>query len=57
MKEEPDAVFDAHGAQFGCHGHQLVVMDPDEVVGLQQRQEGLGEGAVDARGRLRNPGG
>ena len=38
VQEKSDAVFHAERAQLGGHGHQLVVVNPDQVIGLDQRQ-------------------
>ncbi len=47
MQEEADAVADAQlTAGFG-EGNQVVVVDPDDVVGLEQRLELLGQHGVD----------
>ncbi|MNS92022.1 hypothetical protein D3C72_1261390 [compost metagenome] len=39
VQEEADALLAAHGAQLGGQRHQVVVVDPDDVVVLQQRHQ------------------
>ena len=48
MEEKPEPVGDALAPQFPPQRDQMIVMHPDEIVVLQQRQQGLGEAAVRA---------
>ena len=48
VQEEADLVLEAHLAQFGGQRDQMVVVDPDDVVRLDQRRQPVGEEAVDA---------
>ena len=47
VQEEADAVANAqHAAGFG-EGNQVIVVHPDDVIGLEQRLQALGHGHVD----------
>jgi hypothetical protein len=48
MQEKPDAVRDAFGAQRFGERDQMIVVDPDDVVGLEQLDEAMREPCVDA---------
>ncbi len=39
MQEEADAVFDAEGAQLRGERDEVIVLHPDDVVGLEARGE------------------
>jgi hypothetical protein len=47
VQEEADAVGDAQPPQLPRHRDQVIVVHPDDVVRLDQRQQGLGEPLVD----------
>ncbi|MNE72002.1 hypothetical protein D3C80_1679130 [compost metagenome] len=46
VQEEADLVLHPQTAQVPRHRDHVVVMDPDDVVGLDQRLQHLGEAAV-----------
>jgi hypothetical protein len=47
MQKKADAVFYTQRAQLGGHGHQLIIVNPDEIARFQQGHQCLSEGAVD----------
>ena len=47
MEEESDPVGDIMLAQPLAERDQMIIMDPDQIVGLDQRRDGLGEAVVD----------
>ena len=47
VQEEADAVDDTETAQLGGERDEMIVMDPDQIVGLEQRGQLLGKDAVD----------
>jgi hypothetical protein len=49
VEEEADRVLDPLPAQVAAERDQVIVLDPDQVAGLDQGREGLGEAAVDPR--------
>src|SRR5690606_1191365 len=49
MVEIADAVGHAEGAQLSGEGDQVIIVNPDEVVGADQSRYGGGEAAVDAQ--------
>jgi hypothetical protein len=49
VQEEADAVLHAQLPQFGAQRNQVVVMHPDEIVGLEQRRRGGGKRGIDAQ--------
>ena len=48
VQEESDAVLDAEAAKLGGERNQVIVLNPDDVVGLQLRGEHAGEERIDA---------
>ena len=53
VKEEPQAISDAEGAQLRRQRDQMVVVYPDQIVGAQEWCERLGEGAIDGEVTLK----
>ncbi len=52
MEKEADGLLDAGPAQFGSQGNQVIVVHPDHVVRLKQRNQLAGKQRVDAAVRL-----
>ena len=46
-RKKPIRFFDAALAQLLAERDQMIIVDPDEVVGLDQRRDRLGEALVD----------
>ena len=47
VEEESDRLFDAGAAQRLGHHHEVIVVDPDDVAGLEQRHQGGGKTGID----------
>lgn len=48
MHEKPDPVPDSKQPQFSGQGDQVIIMDPDQIIGADQRRETFSEKAIDA---------
>ena len=43
VEKETDARLTAEIAQIGAERHEMIIVDPDEIVGLKMRHQGVGE--------------